>query len=95
MFSQLEFIIFTKAVCIGASIRKIQDGGRPPGWIFKFAMYSLTCNKSNAEEDTTFGDFSCNRMKVMLSFPNPKWQLAVILDFGIYRVYRYTISILF
>ena len=45
-------------------------------------MYSLTCNKSHTEEDTTFGDISCNKMKVMLSFPNSKWQLAVILDFA-------------
>ena len=29
---------------------KIQDDGRPSRWIFKIAIYSLNCRKSNTEE---------------------------------------------
>ena len=31
---------------------KIQDGTRPPSWIFVFAIHSLNCSKSNTEEIT-------------------------------------------
>ena len=37
---------------------------------FIFAKHSPTCRKSDTEENVTFGDYSCNTMKVVGNFPN-------------------------
>ena len=35
---------------------KIQGGGRPPGWILAFALYRLSYQNSNSDENIKFGD---------------------------------------
>ena len=70
------FFLKKRRFAFAVSTLKIQDGGRPPCWIF---------NLSNTE-DNKYSDSKCNRMKVMLSFQNSRWKLDATLDVGMYSI---------
>ena len=75
---------------------KILDGGRPPCLIFLFAIHSLICGRPDTEwKHIKFCDYSFNIMKVMSNCQNPTWQLATILDFGIYSIQPKLFEIIF
>ena len=68
----------------------IQDGDRPPFWIFIFAIHGLSYRKSKSEKYIKFGDSSYKGMKVVnLKIKNGGRPLCWILA---YAVYSYAIG---